>query len=320
MNYLLNWLQTHFRLVSFRNDEALISCPSCGKNKLYFNITKKVGTCHYSGCMYHSEPVTIKKLTNICGFAPDEAINFSLYKNFNSEVPQLPQPINLPEGAEPLVIRKEGQLFTIYPTVLKHIQMRGITPEEMFRYNFHFDGMRIYIPVYHNGQMVQWVGRAAWWFANEEKKYKYATGSSVTNYLFNWDTNKYSNKLTLVENTFVAIASDTIAKGIDKNSGWCSTFGSHLSDTQCDLIGKGAACSVVVIFDSDAQDKAEKGVQKLRGLGIRAGMISLVRRQPDDYSPGVLTREANEIHRLIKNNYQGQWAFRLNQSGILEDL
>jgi len=317
MNPILNWLQTYFRLIAFRGDEALISCPACSKDKLYFNVIKKIGTCHYAGCRFHSEPVTIKKLTNICGFAPDESVNFSIPI---TSVSAIPLPVNMPKEAYPLITRSNGQLFTCYPRVVSEIQQRMITVEKMFRYNFHFDGLRVYIPIYYEGQMVQWVGRAAWWFAHEEKKYQYATGAPVTNYLFNWDINKYATRLSLVENTFVAIALDAVSKEISgKQYGWCSAFGSNLSSHQCSLIGRSNADTVLVVFDSDAQDKATKGVQKLRGLGIRAGVLSLYLKQPDDYSLGVLARATHEIHDILKGS-SGQWAFRFNSEGILETI
>jgi len=309
----------HFKLQSLRNDEALITCPLCGKVKLYFNLNKKVGTCHYANCRFHSEAVTVPKLSSICGFLPEEGVTFIVPPYLQTYVLPPPTPITLPNEAEPLLVRKNGTYLTMFPIAIKNIISRGLVTEDMYRYNLHFDGLRVYIPVYDKGKLVQYVGRDAWWFeTGEDRKYKYAPDVSVTNYLFNWDKNKHVKELTLVENTFVSIVLDGCG---DTHMGTSSTFGSHLSDRQCDLIGTGAASSVVIVFDRDATEKAEKAVQKLRGLGVRAGMIILSRPQPDDYSNSTIHQSCRLVHGMISQGYvgkyEGQWAFTLNSEGTL---
>lgn len=311
--YILNWLQSHFLLQSFRNGEALISCPACGKDKLYFNIDKKIGHCHYASCLNHIVPVTVDKLKSVCGFGPDESYSVNWLpsaKSFSTD----PVPVLLPEEAKPILTRKKDSFFTRFPLTLKSIKDRGLSTDQIYHYNLHFDGLRVYIPVYSDGKMVQWVGRASWWFENKEMKYKYAMGAPISSFLFNWDNNKRANKLTLIENTFNAIAMNELFPDIF----YSSTFGSNLSDTQCRLIGQGEAKSVVILWDNDALEKAVKGVQKLRRLGVQAGMLSLFLRQPEDYDRKILAARVAEVHDAMR--ISGRWSYKLTKGGLLDIL
>ena len=320
MNYLLNWLQTHFRLVSFRNGEALIFCPSCGKDKLYFNTNKKIGYCHSASCQFHLRAVTIENLTSACGFAPDEQMFISPYPGLKWSLPDTPPTkVTLPENSQPLLSQVDGVLYTIYPIAVNHITTRICNRGDIYKYNFHFDGLRVYIPIYFNGEMVQWIGRAAWWFRHDEKKYKYATGAPVTNYLFNWDSNKECKRLSLVENTFVSIAMNYFEgkDGLALRHGYSSTFGSNLTDAQIKLIGSSKAMTVILVFDRDALGKATRGLQKLRDLGIRAGLLKLGLKQPDDYTPVILGTALAYTHNCLEN--ENKWVFHIDENGRVHD-
>jgi hypothetical protein len=175
-----------------------------------------------------------------------------------------------------LVTRVNNEYLTNFPIALRMVVERGVSVENIYRYNFHFDGLRIYIPVYCEGQMVSWIGRAAWWFEHGSgKKYMYADGTEISRFLFDWDNAQNWNRLALCENTFNGIRY--------QNSFNCtSNFGSNLSKTQINLILRSSSKCVILLWDEGTSTKAEKVVYELRNRGIPAA-FAVISGQPDNY-------------------------------------
>lgn len=262
-------------------------CPRCGHKAFYFNYFKKVGYCHHDKC--HWKP-TLDDLFERVGEKLEDAVWDDLSPN---EGPAPKVEVTLPETAKRLVELEDGKLNTKYPTIILRLKEdRTITIEQAYNFNLYTGGCRIYIPVYLEGELVNWVGRALWWPPFEGAlRYKYPRGTKVTDYLFNWDTAKTWDRLTLVENTFNAI-------WLHKHY-VTSNFGSHLSDSQCEHILRGRARSVVLLWDRGAESSAHKAVKKLRSLGVQAS-YGMIDGQPDDHSEPEIVRWIQELHQAAQ--------------------
>lgn len=286
---LRQWLSRHFQLQSLIHGEALLTCPRCNRPKLYFNVNKKVGYCHYDKCPWHVMPVFLADLVQVVGYGPS---NDAGWTDLSDEAPDpTPAEIVLPEAAQPLCYMEEGTILTHYPAASEAVSGRGVAPEDQLRFNLHFDGLYVYIPVYMDDKIVSYIGRKAWWFETSDSipRYNNASGSLTNAQIFNWNEARHWNTLTLVENTFVAI-------WLRKRTGSSSTFGAHLSWEQAHLISQGAFESVAFLWDEGSEDAAYKAMQMLKNdFGIPAA-IGLIKGQPDDHELEWIAGAVEEIH------------------------
>jgi hypothetical protein len=255
----------------------------------YFNVKKQVGYCHHDKC--HWKP-TLKDLVDRVGHGPDDTLGAQL-----PEPEPEPVEITLPEGAKRLIVRRDGNLWTDFPAAVGHIEFdRRITVEDQFRFALHVGNQRVYVPVYDDTKLVNYVGRAMWWLPYKPfLRYEYAKGVKTSNYLFNWSSAKTWNNLTLVENTFNAIAY--------KKECVTTNFGSHLSDKQINMITHGRARSVLLLWDEGADASAFKAAKKLRAAGVKADYAK-INGQPDDHGLDYIHRVIAECHAAIAEGKQ----------------
>lgn len=264
------WISENFSVQKIKGDEYLIVCPSCSKEKLYFNVRKGIGFCHYASCQLHLEGITVWKLREYAS-SPVDFTKPSLQLEDRTD-----KEVSLPEEAKPLVELEDGEYRTKFPIAVTAVASRGVTVPDQYRFDLHFGGGRIWIPVYSEGTMVQYLGRSVWWTGQDNKlKYVYADGPKVGNYLFNYGEIRHRPYMTLVENTFNAI---WLRDALNATS----IFGSNLTDKQLELIKRSKAERVNVLFDEDAIVKAEHAASKLGEAGIPAKVVE-IRGQPDDY-------------------------------------
>ena len=249
--------------------EKKIACPSCGRNKCFLNTAKKVAQCFRPSCGWKAGPSKLISLGLISPLGLQD-----LATQLNTERPVGPP--TLPENTESIVYKDNGLFMTKYPTACLEVQKRGVSIEDQYRFQLHIDSQRIYIPVYAGGEMVNYVGRAHWWYHNNYQRYKYPKNISTTNYLFNWDECKNFEYLTIVENTFNAIRYRKLINST-------SSFGSRLSKTQVRLIAQSRVNFCIILFDSGAERKSELAVSELRDSGVNAVRLKIA-GQPDDYS------------------------------------
>jgi len=188
--------------------------------------------------------------------------------------------ITLPGAAKPLVERLDGQLVSYYQEVVDKITSRGVSPENQYRFAFHWDGSRVYIPIYFEGKLVNYVGRAAWWFDTGLKRYSYCTGANTRDYFFNWDEAKRWPSLVLVENTFNGIWLSDYCHAT-------SNFGSDLSKTQIELLSKSKVKTVLFVWDEGTDWAAGRARLRLREVGIESACLK-INGQPDNYTIEVL--------------------------------
>lgn len=294
MSNVTKWLSRNFQLEDQIGSEALIVCPRCRRPKLYFNTKKKIGHCHYDKCAFHVQAVLLETLVQIVGYGPEDDPGWVSWKNETTDSHQ--SKIVLPESAQALVELNEGRYETRFPRANQAVILRGVSSEDQYRFNFHFDGRYIYIPIYVEGRMVQYVGRAAWWYENKYHRYSYGEGYKINHLLFNWDVAKRWPKLTCVENTFNSIAYREKIHSV-------STFGSHLSDEQVHLIVQSSADSVALLWDQGAEASAAKAVRKLKKHGIPAA-FGKIAGQPDDHELGWVCDAAEQVHAAALKNIE----------------
>ena len=178
---LVDWLHT-FGVHSRAGDEYLITCPACNRPKLHFNIRKQIGNCKYAKCLFHIKPVTLSALEKFTRHrVTDTEITPVAYQDDLGSI------ITLPAESWPLVYKEKGTIKTKFPIASEAVSIRGVAPDLQYKYNLYFDGARVYIPVYSKGELVSYVGRAAWWYENSIPRYKYPLHTKISHYLFNWD-------------------------------------------------------------------------------------------------------------------------------------
>jgi hypothetical protein len=298
---VLQWISINFKTLRRQGAEVQFPCPKCKHESFYFNIRKKVGYCHHAKCGWKP---TLQHLLNWVGSSRDHLLD-TPSEELTAEVSTAQ--VELPSGAQRIVYLEDGKLLTKLPTACKELEKRGVSPENQARFLLHFDGQRVYVPVYFKGQLVNYVGRAAWWFDTDIKRYKYPHGHNIGLYLFNWDAARLWNRLTLVENTFNAIWLLEVLN--------CSTnFGSHLSEAQAKLITTSKVESVAILWDEGADKRAEDAVDLLSTkFGVPAAYCKLI-GQPDDYSLNFLIEAADSTHEAARAGRK--WISRRSVSNL----
>ena len=280
------WITQNFSVQGIKGSEYRIQCPSCNKDKLYFNVQKRVGFCQYAGCRFHTEPVFIRTLrefsvNTLSWPTNDDQEGIGTFGPGDPKAART-EPLPMPDQTQPLVEMVGGEIRSSFPIASLEVSKRGVNLEDQFRFDIHVGRGRIWIPIFANGELVQYLGRSVWWIPNTQKqKYMYADGPKVGNYLFNYGEIRSEPYITLVENTFNAI---WLREAINATS----IFGSNLTNEQVSLIVKSKAQAVLVLFDEDAIVKAAQAVTKLGEAGIPAKIVDIT-RQPDDHTFQILS-------------------------------
>lgn len=271
-----DWIESHFFVVRYSGEEALLICPKCRKPKFYFNLNKKLGWCHRDSCHYAPNLLQLKELVGSSEYIEND---ISLKKE---------EPTHIVLPGIPIFPYKDLQIdMERFKIPVEYLHRRGIKDQDIKKFQMTFDGMRIYVPVYYNSELVSYVGRDI--FGMTKMRYKYLKGSKIAHHFLGWDESKLWNKLTLVENTFVSIWL--------RNYLNCTTnFGSHLSDEQIAKIKKMKYLNTVaILWDQGAEQKAENACYRLAANGIKAAYAKIV-GQPDDYSLEEITEIGVKTH------------------------
>lgn len=264
---LASWITKNFSVSSSQGKEVQFPCPKCGFDKFYFNTSKKAGYCHRASCHFK------------CGIKELNKFARAQFKDTGEaqiDAPKAQKAIKLPFSAVPLVDRLDGELVTNFHDVVEYVAARGVTPAKQFQFKLHWDGTYVYIPVYSEGKLVNYVGRVAWWTPSDLKRYDYPSGASTRDYLFNWDTAKLWSDLVLVENTFNGIWLSDYCHAT-------TNFGSDLSQTQIELIAKSKVKNVVFLWDEGAEWAAGRARERLTEAGVSSTVLK-IKGQPDDHA------------------------------------
>lgn len=285
---LNSWIRSSFSVTNILGGvEYQFNCPRCGHESFYFNVLRRVGFCHRASCHYTP---SLEELVAFIGHGPDED-DVSWFQD--EDPPKEEKEVSLPSLAVPILYRvPDRRLFTNYTDLVSLLKVnRSIEPKDIFKWDLHTDGRRIYVPVYDDGRMVSYVSRIIWGLdPMGEKKYKYPSGTNVANYLFGWTEAKYWDHLVLVENTFNSIAYRDLFN--------CTTnFGSYLSKVQARKILMAPNIkSVVFLWDGDAHERAGIAAKYLRNNGIKT-TYCVFEGQPDNYATDVLQLWVGEARK-----------------------
>lgn len=277
---LASWIDRNFVVRNRVGAEVQFACPKCGHPNFYFNLAKKVGHCHRDTCLF--DP-TMKEMIALVGYPPAEE-GPSPFRDIE-ETPEAKE-MELPSGSSPLIeVISPGKKVTRYPEVVEILQKkRHLTPDQIFKWDFHTDGRRIYVPVYHEGKLVTYIGRIIWGLEQPgDKRYKYPHGVNMMRYLFGWAEARYWETLVLVENTFNSI-------WLRDELNCITNFGSHLSNDQIELMTHAPNLrEVIFLWDEGAEKRAAKAVRKLRNIRFHS-TCCMIKGQPDDHSVEDLKR------------------------------
>lgn len=284
MNSVLDWLKAAFAVQYLKGAEANFHCPFCGHSRFYFNWKKGVGFCHRASC---GVKPSLEDLVELKGYGPSD------YYVSPAPEPVAEKPkVELPDGLWSITSITD-------PWLVKALQYRGVTIDKISQYRLLGFANRVYIPITYKGELVQYIGRAIdrtkdpkdGFKTDHLQRFKYASNVPISNFIFDWDNVQHWEKLTLVENTIVAIANDDLY--ITTN------FGSHLSDKQIKLIEKSKAKSVVLIWDEGSEHKADEAASKLRKSGIQT-MYAKIKSQPDDHPKEEIKEISTYLHSISK--------------------
>ena len=269
-----------------RTNEAHFSCPQCGRENFFFNVSKRVGVCHHSKCKWKPRLKDISKYLKLSVSAQGE----------RSDTTPLPAPgpisVTFPTGSVRLITRVSGHYMTRNQRATEEIAKRGVSVEDQFIYGLRITDDRVIIPVYENNKLVNYVSRLIWWLPLESKcKYLYCPGVKTNNYIFNWDNVKHWDRITLVENSFNAI--------IYNNEQVTTNFGSYLSPIQIEKLPHGRVESIVLLWDEGAEESAEKAVKPLRGKGIPSCFVR-IKGQPDNHEIETIRKWIREGHIVAR--------------------
>jgi hypothetical protein len=285
------WILGSFSVSSQFQNEFKFPCPRCRHQNFYFNSRKQIGFCHRDSC--HWKP-TLQDLIDIIGHSPDMA---GYIPSLDNKEEKTVGEVTLPKGCWLIVDRNlNADNSDIY--VFNALAYRGVPNSVTSCCDFYADKESIIIPVHQDRKLVQYVRRfidrnkePKDCFNVEGRRYDYFSGVPITNFLYRWDTHKHTSKqLTLVENTFNALAYD------HEEYPFSTNFGSHLSDTQVNLIVRSRIRTVVVMWDEGAN--SQKAVIKLRNAGVRA-CPAFVKGQPDDHPEQKIRLLSQFCHREL---------------------
>lgn len=295
-----DWFHRTLGINQLQRDEVKTTCPKCGHESFYFNLSKHVGWCHHDKC--HWAP-SLEDLIDRIGYAPDEFGPTYTIK----EEPE-PLPVILP-GVPVIFVDGSHQRMTYYPEVVNYLKGRGLSDYDILRFNLTYDGFRVYVPVYRDDELINYVGRDL--TGTSSLKYKYCPGAKTSEWIFGWDESKYWPRLTLVENTFVSIALRAKA--------YCATnFGSYLSKAQIDLIRRSKVQSVALLWDENAHKSAAKAVKALRPVCPAA--FVWMKGQPDDYPQETIVQIAKECHEAARAGQEWIDPFDVRLDALSKDF
>lgn len=279
---VLNWFHKTLGVDRQAGDEVLSTCPECGSDKFYFNIKKQIGICHKASCNFTP---TLYDLIEIVGFPPGSD---GVYDKEEEQEKEL-LPLILPGW--PVAQMINGQLMTTNPVALEYLRGRGLSDVIIMNWRITCDGQRIYVPIYNNGELVNYNSRVL--PGIDGRKYLYAKGRSTGKYILGWAECQDWQRLSLIENTFVSLSY--------RNDLHCSTtFGSNVSNIQADLIGGSKIRMVAVLWDEGAEKKADAAVNKLRDRGVKAAYWK-INGQPDDYPKDKVINWGEKVFQAAKN-------------------
>lgn len=248
------FLAAHFGDVeNYQGTDLRVDCPHCGDNKKKMYVNSSTGVyhcwrCNESGTFYKlrkqlpeifvGQPVILNRLVKrerrqtrkIEGMPPQ-------FKKFKQIEPQM-------------LLRHRGY---------KYISNRGISDSTIFEHEIGFCSKgrfskRIMVPVFHNKELVSYLGRD--YSGKADKRVLYDTRENVNPvamYLYNFDEAKKYRSILVTEGWVDCLKSKQ--KVVGKGLGVVASFGKNLTTEQIDLLVEGEFDEIIFMWDLDAFDQ-----------------------------------------------------------------
>ena len=254
---------------SMKNDEQAHYCPFCHHHKKKLQINLKTQYWHCWVCdakgrkiqrllkRLHVDSHKLKKLYEIYG---DDYIVYS--KDTEEEKVEL----RLPNEFQSLLKVPKSKINPVYRKALKYAEERGITREDIRRYNIgycdsgHYAN-RIIIPSYdRDNRLNYFIARSVF----VEEKFKYKNPPVSKNVIMFENQINWKEPITLVEGVFDAMA-------VKRNA--IPILGKFVPKKLNDAIFKNGVKSVNILLDEDAQQEALRYTMQYTNQGIQTKNI-----------------------------------------------
>lgn len=248
---------------SLKNDEQAHYCPFCHHHKKKLQINLKTQKWHCWVCdakgkrinrllkKLHVDSRRLKKLYEIYG---DDYVVYS--KDTEDEKVEL----RLPKEFRSLLKEPKG-INPIFRKVKEYAKQRGITTEDIRRYNIGYcdSGLysnRIIIPSYDSDNRLNYfIARSVF----DEEKFKYKNPPVSKNVIMFENQINWNEPITLVEGVFDAMA-------VKRNA--IPLLGKFVPKTLNDTIYKKGVSSINILLDEDAQEQALYYTMQFQNQGI----------------------------------------------------
>lgn len=271
------------------------SCIFCGdhSNHLGINLSTNIGSCFKCGIKVN--PLKLIQEVDSCSFTrAKQTITQFILKDFSHLVPKVRS------NAEKTMF-PPGTSDTYLPIHSKYLLSRRYDIQFLERkYDLRYTGpgcndwrFRVVIPVYLNGEIVTYVARDC--TDKAEIKYKNAPIEQsilqAKHSLYGLDEIKEGGNAILVEGI------------LDKwrvGSGCVATFGTQMTQEQVLLLGRKKINCVTMLFDQDANAKAEALAYSISSVVKRVECIFLEEGDPDSLDEDTVWELRREIFQGVK--------------------
>ena len=272
---------------SLKGDEQAHHCPFCHhhKKKLQINLNTQKWHCWVCDAKgkkiqtllkrLHVDSKKIKKVYEIYGddyivstTTDEEKVELRLPSEFKSL-------LNKPKGLNPL-----------YKKVVQYAKDRGITKEDIIRYNIGFCDSGIYtnriiIPSYDvDGRLNYFIARSVY----SEESFKYKNPPVSKNVTIFENQINWKKPITLCEGVFDAMS-------IKRNA--IPLLGKFIPKTLMDSIYKNGVKEIKILLDKDAQDQALYYVHYFMNNGITVTNILPTEKDAGDMG-------FSEVNKMLK--------------------
>jgi len=272
---------------SLKGDEQAHHCPFCHhhKKKLQINLNTQKWHCWVCDAKgkkiqtllkrLHVDSKRIKKVYEIYG---DDYI---VSKTTDEEKVEL----RLPSEFKSLLTKPKG-LNPLYKKVVQYAKDRGITKEDIIRYNIGYCDSGIYtnriiIPSYDvDGRLNYFIARSVY----VEEKFKYKNPPVSKNVTIFENQINWKQPITLCEGVFDAMS-------IKRNA--IPLLGKFIPKTLMDNIYKKGVKEIKILLDKDAQDQALYYVNYFMNNGITVTNILPTEKDAGDMG-------FSEVNKMLK--------------------
>ena len=277
---------------SLRGNEQAHHCPFCHHHKKKLQVNLETQQWHCWVCdskgrkiqtllkRLHVDSKKIRKVFEIYG---DDYIVSST--STDEEKVEL----RLPSEFKSLLVKPKG-LNPLYKKVVQYAKDRGITKEDIIRYNIGYcDGgiytNRIIIPSYDvDGRLNYFIARSVF----SEEKFKYKNPPVSKNVTIFENQVNWKKPITLCEGVFDAMS-------IKRNA--IPLLGKFIPKTLMDSIYKKGVRDIKIVLDKDAQDQALYYVNYFMNNGITVTNILPTEKDAGDMG----FTKVNKILKQTKN-------------------